>query len=327
MGKALFRRSSRPIQLTAGPLSYSGVSVSRDGKQVFAIGTMQRGELVRYDMKSHQFVPFLSGISATIPTFSRDGQWVAYDSYPDQSLWRSRSDGSEKMRLTYPPMGRHVPHISPDGTKVAFTSTGTDDLMVVDMNGTLPPKTVAKHEGEFYWQARNWSPDGNLLLIYIRGELAIYDMRTGERSVVPSSKDIWGYWIDQNSILGLSPDNTKFLTFDLRTQKWTDLADSWHDRPGRSRRTEVCLLRDRRRRTEGLAVAICRSQDRDAYEHEGTEPGAEFGMGRRHRRCAGWLADLHPEHRHRGNLCAECPLAEVIRALRNGAAPVYWMML
>ena len=222
MGKALFRGSSRPIQLTAGPLSYSGVSVSRDGK-VFAIGTAQRGELVRYDMNSHQFLPFLSGISATNPTFSRDGQWVAYESYPDQSLWRSRSDGSEKMRLTYPPTVVSVPHISPDGTKVAFTSS-SDDLMVVDMSGTLPPKTIAKHEGDLYWQAGDWSPDGNLLLISIKGELAIYDMRTGERSVVPSSKDFSGYWIDQNSILGLSPDNTKFLTFDLRTQKWTDIA-------------------------------------------------------------------------------------------------------
>ncbi len=221
MGKALFRRSSRPIQLTAGPLSYSGVSVSRDGK-VFAIGTAQRGELVRYDLKSHQFLPFLSGISATNPTFSRDGQWVAYESYPDQSLWRSRSDGSEKMRLTYPPLEVKNPSISPDGSRVAFTSS-SDDLMVVDMSGTLPPKTVAKHERGSYSQARNWSPDGNLLLIYIERELAIYDM-TGERSVVPSSKGIFGYWIDEKSILGLSPDNTKFLTFDLRTQKWTDLA-------------------------------------------------------------------------------------------------------
>jgi len=92
------------------------------------------------------------------------------------------------------------------------------------MSGTLPPKAVARQESGYYCQARNWSPDGNLLLIYIKGELAIYDMRTSERSVVPSSKDIEGYWIDQNSILGLSPDNTKFMTFDLRTQKWTDLA-------------------------------------------------------------------------------------------------------
>ena len=63
-----------------------------------------RGELVRYDMKSHQFVPFLSGISAISPTFSKDGQWVAYTSYPDHTLWRSRSDGTERRQLTYPPM-------------------------------------------------------------------------------------------------------------------------------------------------------------------------------------------------------------------------------
>jgi serine/threonine protein kinase/Tol biopolymer transport system component len=225
MGSTLFHRSNQPIQLTAGPLSYSGLSISRDGKQLFAVGTMERGELVRYDMKSHEFVPFLSGISATFPTFSRDGQWVAYESYPDRSLWRSRSDGSERARLTYPPLVVSNPAISPDGTKVAFTSSVTDDLMVVDMNGTLPPQTVAKNEGEFWSQARNWSPDGKLLLIYIRGELAIYDPRTGKKSVVPSSKDMFGYWIDENTILCVSPpDGTKFLTFDLRTQKWTDLA-------------------------------------------------------------------------------------------------------
>ena len=225
MEKTLFRRSSRPIQLTAGPLSYSGVSVSRDGKQIFAIGTMDRGELVCYEMKSHQFLPFLSGISAIFPTFSRDGRWVAYDSYPDRSLWRSRSDGSEKMQLTYPPMVVNNPIISPDGTKVAFTSAAPNELKVVDMNGLLPPKTVTKGDDDNWAQARNWSPDGNLLLIYIKGELAIYNMRTGKTLVVPASKDTIGYWIDQNSILGLREgDNAKFLTFDLRTQKWADLA-------------------------------------------------------------------------------------------------------
>jgi WD40 repeat protein len=200
------------------------LSVSRDGKQVFAIGTTARGELVRYDMKSHQFLPFLSGISASNPTFSRDGQWVAYQSYPNNNLWRSRSDGSDKMQLTYPPTSVHVPHISPDGTRVAFTSSATDELMVVDMNGTLPPKTIPKENDDNWAQARNWSPDGNLLLISVKGELAIYDMRSGETSVVPSSKGLVGYWIDQNSIVGLSQDNAKFLTFDLRTQKWTELA-------------------------------------------------------------------------------------------------------
>jgi serine/threonine protein kinase/WD40 repeat protein len=224
MERTLFPRSGRPIQLTAGPLSYSGVSVSQDGKRVFAIGRTHHGELVRYDMKSHQFLPFLSGISAIEPTFSRDGQWVAYISYPDGDLWRSRGDGSEKMRLTYPPMKVSNPHISPDGTTVAFTSFPPNELIVVDMNGALAPKTVARGDPWNWVQAENWSPDGNLLLIRFEKDQAIYDMRSGETSVVPLSKDLWGFWIDQNSILGISQDNAKFLTFDLRTQKWTELA-------------------------------------------------------------------------------------------------------
>jgi eukaryotic-like serine/threonine-protein kinase len=224
MRNSLFGRAYRPIQLTAGPLSYSGLSVSRDGKRVFAIGTTDRGELVRYDMKSREFVPFLSGISATFPTFSRDGQWVAYDSFPDRSLWRSRSDGSEKIRLTYPPLLVNNPSISPDGSKVAFTSSATDELMVVDMNGMQPPKTIAKGDGRHWSQARNWSPDGNLLLMSLNGEMGIYDIRSGKTSVVPSSQDIPAFWIDQNSILGLTSDNAKFVTLDFKTQKWTDLA-------------------------------------------------------------------------------------------------------
>jgi serine/threonine protein kinase len=101
MKKRAFQANREPIQLTNGPLTYSSLCPSRDGKRIFAIGTKRRVELVRYDRKSNQFVPFLSGISAIDPTFSRDGQWVAYVSYPDRTLWRSRADGTDRMQLTY----------------------------------------------------------------------------------------------------------------------------------------------------------------------------------------------------------------------------------
>ena len=57
-----------------------------------------------YDTKSRQFSPFLGGISAEYVSFSRDGQWVAYVSYPEGTLWRSKLDGSSRQQLTYPPM-------------------------------------------------------------------------------------------------------------------------------------------------------------------------------------------------------------------------------
>ena len=46
----------------------------------------------------------LRGISAEFVSFSRDGQWVAYVSYPEGTLWRSKLDGSSRLQLTYPPM-------------------------------------------------------------------------------------------------------------------------------------------------------------------------------------------------------------------------------
>jgi hypothetical protein len=42
---------------------------STNGKKLFVIGRQLRGELARYDAKSGQFTPYLSGISADGWTF------------------------------------------------------------------------------------------------------------------------------------------------------------------------------------------------------------------------------------------------------------------
>ena len=220
MKTGLFRHPGKPIRLTNGPLPYSNPYPSREGKRIFALGTKQRGELVRYDMKSHQFEPFLSGISATDPTFSRDGKWVAYVSYPDHNLWRSRSDGSERMQLTYPPMQVGFPFISPDGTKVSFHNE-KNEICVISMEGGQPQRIV--QEGA--WAI--WSPDGNYLsyrsLLKNGGEIPIIiDVRTMKKSVLPSS-DLGGFWMTQDTMVSINQKRTKFLTFNLKTQKWTDL--------------------------------------------------------------------------------------------------------
>ena len=41
--------------------------------------------------------------------FSHDGKWIAYVTYPDRMLWRSRTDGSERLQLTTPPMRAFLP--------------------------------------------------------------------------------------------------------------------------------------------------------------------------------------------------------------------------
>ena len=222
MQTGLLRRPGKPIRLTNGPLPYSLPVPSRDGKQIFVLGTKQRGELVRYDMKSEQFVPFLSGISATDPTFSRDGKWLAYVSYPDHTLWRSRIDGMERMQLTFPPMVVVFPFISPDGTRVAF-HTDKNEVFVISMDGGLPQRAVEKG---FY---ASWSPDGNYL---VSGTFSanggygyqITDLRTGKTSAVPSGPGLNGViWLTQDTLVFRNEKATNLLTFDLKTHTRTDV--------------------------------------------------------------------------------------------------------
>ena len=64
----LFQKSDRtPVQLTSGPMSFSTPIFSKDGKKLFVVGNLSRGELTRYDMKSGQFAPFRRGSRGTTP--------------------------------------------------------------------------------------------------------------------------------------------------------------------------------------------------------------------------------------------------------------------
>ncbi len=219
MRTGLFRRSEEAIRLTNGPVPYSYPCPSRDGKQIFALGTKQRGELVRYDMKLKQFVPFLGGISATDPTFSRDGKWVAYASYPDHTIWRSRSDGSERLQLTFPPMDAIFPFISPDGTKVAF-HTDKNEIYVVSMEGGTPQKINA--DNAF---GATWSPDGNYLLNTSASppnQPRITDAHTGKNSPVPGGS-YKSFWLTQDIVAGPDEKLQKLVAFNLKTGQSTDL--------------------------------------------------------------------------------------------------------
>jgi eukaryotic-like serine/threonine-protein kinase len=210
--------ASKPGKLTAGPISYHDAVPSRDGKSIFAIGTKERGELVRYDAKSKQFVAFLGGISATNVSFSRDGNWVTYFTFPERVLWRSRSDGTERLQLASPPHGWRAV-ISPDGKQVAYENDGNIELIGID--GGQPQAVV--NDGKSW--APDWSPDGNLILFATRdGDhhyTSLFDLRTGKKSVVPGADELNGArWIGDEKLLSVWEDVT---VFDMKTQtktKW-----------------------------------------------------------------------------------------------------------
>ena len=139
---------------------------SEDGKKLFVVGSTLHGMLSRYDRNLGRFLPFLSGLSAENITFSKDGKWIAYVTYPAGNLWRSRVDGSDRLQLTDSPIYPLLPRWSPDGKQIAFWGyrTGTvDEIYTVPANGgtpqpLVPGNSVARREP-------NWSPNGYRILV------------------------------------------------------------------------------------------------------------------------------------------------------------------
>jgi eukaryotic-like serine/threonine-protein kinase len=230
-----FHSQPKPIQLTFSPLSLSSPLPSKDGKKLFVIGQSYRGELERYDVKSGQFSPFLGGISAEYVAFSKDGQWVAYVSYRDGALWRSKVDGSERLQLTYPPMYAVLPRWSPDGKQILFFefAVGVDKparIYEISSDGGSPRQPMADDPQQQF--DPNWSPDGGKIVF--AGEsndpasaIRILDVNNHTISELPASKGFYSpRWSpDGRYISAFSADSRKLLLFDFQTQQWTDLAE------------------------------------------------------------------------------------------------------
>jgi eukaryotic-like serine/threonine-protein kinase len=224
----------KPIPLTSSPLFLSSPLPSKDGKRLFVVGQTYRGELMRYDSKSGQFSPFLGGISAEYIAFSKDGQWVAYVSYRDGALWRSKLDGSERLQLSYPPVYAMLPRWSPNGQKIVFFEFGSSSnrrarMYEVSPKGGSPQPLIpddARHQLD-----PNWSPDGSKIVYGGQSNdpastIRIFDVASRQVSDLPGSQGLYSPRWSPNGrhISAFSPDSMRLLLFDFQTEKWTQLA-------------------------------------------------------------------------------------------------------
>ena len=225
----------KPIALTASPLTLSTPLPSKDGKKLFMIGRTYRGELMRYDAKSGQFTPFLSGISAEYIAFSKDGRWVTYVSYPDGALWRSRSDGSERLQLTYPPMYPVLPRWSPDGKQILFFEfalSGDKPARIYEISADGGSPRLLLPEDHTQQLDPNWSPDGTKIIF--AGEsnnpasaIHVLDLATKKISNLPASEGLYSpRWSpDGRHVSAFSADSKTLLLFDFQTNQWSPLAN------------------------------------------------------------------------------------------------------
>jgi Tol biopolymer transport system component len=220
---------SEPVQISSGALAFHDLAPSRDGKRLFAIGVQPRAELVRYDATSKQLVPCLGGISAGDVDFSRDGEWVTYISYPDGALWRSKADGSERLRLTSPPMQAASARWSPDGTRIAFSGQRPGErwkVWLISKDGGNPETPTLENIPE---ADPTWSSDGNALAFVRYSQpsvITFLDLKTHTRSELPGSEGLWRpRWSpDGRFVAALSADSNTLMIYDRSGRKWRQLA-------------------------------------------------------------------------------------------------------
>lgn len=232
--RGFLRSALQPTQLTFSPLTLSSPLPSKDGKKLFVIGQTYRGELVRFDTKTHQFSRTLGGISAEYVAFSKDGQWVAYVSYRDGALWRSRLDGSDRLQLTYPPMYPLLPRWSPDGKKIIFFEFAVSPDKPARMYEISPDggRPQAILPGDPHQQLDpNWSPDGSKIIFANESNdpssaIHVLDLATNQVSDLPDSKVLYSpRWSpDGQHVSAFSADSKTLMLFDFRTKKWAELA-------------------------------------------------------------------------------------------------------
>ncbi len=105
------------------------------------------------------------------PTFSRDGQWIAFDAYrggfdhSSAECWIARRDGRELKRLTF----GATPRFSPDGKRILFVRERVNDptrkegVYVINQDGS-----GEKRIGPGRWP--DWSPTGDEIVFSLGGE-------------------------------------------------------------------------------------------------------------------------------------------------------------
>ena len=228
------KRDEGPVQLTSGPLNSIMPLPAGDGKKLYVVGQKLRGEITRFDAKVRQWVPYLSSVSAEFVDFSRDGQWIAYLSFPDGVLWRSRIDGSDRLQLTTPPMEAMLPSWSPDGKRIAFqaiTPGRLSSIYVVPSSGGAPEALFEERHNQ---NDPSWSSDGrSIAFSYYPGAEAVNGISVADVATHAMMKLPYSAWLvnarwspDGRYIAARHSDHRTIRVFDVRTQHWEELVRS-----------------------------------------------------------------------------------------------------
>lgn len=229
-GKADKKKSDPPVKLTEGSISFSRPVFAADNKTMWTLGLNTRVAVVSYNPSNSTYMPYLAGISATDLDFSADGQWVAFVSVPEGTLWRCKIDGSERRQLTSSSSRAALPRWSPDGRQIAYVNVQPGKPWAIQIvpaeGGTSQP--LFEEPGTQI--DINWTRDGQKIIFgrvtqHNAEGLTIlsYDLKTHEATKVPGSEGLFSPRLspDGRYVAALSGDLTRLMLYDTESSKWS----------------------------------------------------------------------------------------------------------
>jgi Tol biopolymer transport system component len=217
-------------------VNFRGPVPSREGKRIFVKGTLLRSEVTRFESSSRRSLPFLEGISIETLDFSKNGEWIAYTTLPEGTLWRSKTDGSEPLQLSFSPMRAALPRWQPDGRRIVFMAQNPGkpwNIYLVSAEGDSPEQLLPEDRNQ---ADPGWSHDGQLVLFggvptldneSSRDAIRLLDLRTRKVETLAGSEGFFSpRWSpDGRFVVALASSSQKLMLYDGTTQKWAEVAN------------------------------------------------------------------------------------------------------
>ena len=138
--------------------------------------TEQKSELVFSQLTS-------SGGLVAFPTWSPDGEWVAYssDEAGSMDIWKRPLEGGEAQRITDSEFNEIQPAWSPDGRNIAYSSDQDQgSIFLIPSDGGAPHQIRDSSGTPIHGRNPVWSPDGKTLAYDLMGDIFLVNYSGGE---------------------------------------------------------------------------------------------------------------------------------------------------